>query len=83
MARLSSLGIVSAYHVKRDVPHGDEAEPTLYFQWKKEKPYHIDYCFIPHDWADRITTVEIGTYEAWHQHSDHRPLLVDIDLDND
>ena len=78
VARLADLGLVSAYHHVRGEAHGLESEATYYFHWKKERPYHIDYCFLPFDWAGRIRQVEIGNFEDWRPYSDHRPLLVDV-----
>jgi hypothetical protein len=49
-----------------------------YFQWKEQKPYHIDYCFIPEEWAPDVQCVEIGSYAEWKDYSDHRPLLVEV-----
>lgn len=78
VARLRSLGLVSAYHHIRGETHGRESEATFYLHWKQARPYHIDYCFLPHEWARMISRVEIGSFEAWRAHSDHRPLLVDV-----
>lgn len=47
---------------------------------KKEKPYHIDYCFVSEDLLDKVKEVEIGTYEKWTAHSDHSPLYIKFDL---
>jgi endonuclease/exonuclease/phosphatase family metal-dependent hydrolase len=47
---------------------------------KRERPYHIDYCFIPEPWVPSITSVEVGAYETWITASDHCPLVVDIAL---
>jgi endonuclease/exonuclease/phosphatase family metal-dependent hydrolase len=79
--RLTGLGLVSAYHHSHNEPHGRETRPTYYFHWKKDRPYHIDYCFVPQAWADKIVRVEIGSYEDWKEYSDHRPLLVEISAD--
>jgi endonuclease/exonuclease/phosphatase family metal-dependent hydrolase len=75
---LSGLGLVSAYHTHNGEPHGSETKPTYYFQWKESRPCHIDYCFLPLAWAPRLHRVEVGSYEEWRAHSDHRPLLVDL-----
>ena len=78
VARLAELGLVSAYHHYRAEPHGRETKPTFYFQWKKERPYHIDYCFLPRKWARHGLRVQVGSYETWRSWSDHRPLVVEI-----
>jgi exodeoxyribonuclease III len=78
VARLKAKGLVSAYHHHRQEPQGQELEPTFYLQWKESKPYHLDYCFLPRPWAKKIRSVDVGSYETWKEHSDHRPLLVDV-----
>ena len=78
VALLESLGLVSAYHAFRGEAHGQETRHTYYFQWKQQRPYHIDYCFIPAAWAKNVRRVEIGEYEEWKLHSDHRPLLIEL-----
>lgn len=80
VAMLSQLGLVSAYHYFHREAQGQETRPTYYFQWSKGRPYHIDYCFVPSAWAAGIRSVEVGSYEDWQRHSDHRPLLVEIAL---
>ena len=71
------LGLVSVYHHFFGEKHGAETRATFYFHWKESKPFHIDYCFIPEGWVDRLAGVEVGTFAAWRQ-SDHRPLTVDL-----
>jgi hypothetical protein len=77
--RLHELKLVSAYHYYRDEEHGHESQPTFFLHWKKARPYHIDYCFLPEAWAKCIRHVEVGSFEDWNAFSDHRPLLVEID----
>lgn len=78
--QLSGLGLVSAYHAFFDEPHGKESRPTYYFLWKQHKPFHLDYCFIPTAWLSGLRKVEVGAYQPWKSHSDHRPVVVEIDL---
>ena len=75
---LSELGLLSSYHHFFGEAQGSETRPTCYLLWNKERPYHIDYCFVPATWASRIKRVAIGSYDEWRQHSDHRPLLVEF-----
>jgi hypothetical protein len=77
---LSSLGLVSSYHHYFREQHGKESRPTIYFRWSEDKPYHIDFCFIPKSWADSLKEVTVGDYLSWKKWSDHRPLIVDVDL---
>lgn len=71
------LGLVSAYHHVHGEAFGAETRATHYFQWKEPKPFHIDYCFLPEAWLDRLGCVEVGSFEDWPQ-SDHRPLTVEL-----
>ena len=73
------LGLVSAYHHSTREAHGEETRATYYHLRKESDPFHIDYCFLPETWMDRLTGVEVGTFEEWPE-SDHRPLTVDIDV---
>ena len=77
---LAELGLVSAYHRFYDEAHGKESRPTLFLLRQEARPYHIDYCFIPETWATHLRHVEVGTFGEWAKFSDHRPLVVDIDL---
>ena len=71
------LGLVSAWHHCTGEAHGEETRATYYHLRKESDPFHIDYCFLPETWMDRLTGVEVGTFGGWPQ-SDHRPLTVDI-----
>ena len=71
------LGLVSAWHHCTGEAHGEETRATYYHLWKESDPFHIDYCFLPETWMDRLTGVEVGSFATWPQ-SDHRPLTVDI-----
>jgi len=76
--RLRDLGLVSAYHHHRKVEHGMEPEPTFYLYGHEDKPYHIDYCFLPVTWAGQLSEVTVGGYADWRGISDHRPLIAAI-----
>ena len=84
VARLDGLDMVSAYHAERGVVQGAESEPTHYWRDRaKDGPtYHIDYVFLPRPWADRMTEMWVGGFEAWCGSglSDHVPLVVDVDI---
>lgn len=74
------LGMVSAYHAFTGEKPGQETRPTLYWQFKREQPFHIDYCYLPMAWTERIVSVEVAGFEAVEGDSDHRPLSVDLSL---
>ncbi len=76
---LSDRNLVSAYHVFFSEEQGKETRPTYYFWHREDRPFHIDYIFVPTSWRPRLRNVEVGTYEAWRPKSDHVPIVVDID----
>jgi exonuclease III len=78
---LAELGLASAYHHFRGEAHGAETAPTYFHLRRREQPFHIDYCFVPRAWADRLAGVRVGTFDEWAGRSDHRPLVVDLDLE--
>jgi len=79
---LAEFGLVSAYHASRRVGLGEEPEPTLY--WRNRTAdgpsYHIDYVFIPADWAVAGFSFEVGGYADWVGNglSDHVPLVLTV-----
>jgi exonuclease III len=73
---LEGKKIFSSYHLLHKQEQGTEAHPTLYMYRHKDKPYHIDYCFVSAEMAKRLQSVEIGDYESWTKHSDHVPVIV-------
>jgi endonuclease/exonuclease/phosphatase family metal-dependent hydrolase len=75
--RLTTSGLVSAYHGDR--PFGGELDPTHYFLWKEQRPFHLDYCFVPRRWT--IESVSVGSYVEWSTLSDHRPVCVRVRAD--
>jgi exodeoxyribonuclease III len=46
----------------------------------KDKPYHIDYCFVSTDMIEKLKSVEIGEHETWSKLSDHVPLIVTFEI---
>ena len=74
--RLSEKGITSSYHLHHKQIQGSEEHPTLYLYRHKDKPYHLDYCFVSTDLADKILSVEIGDFDFWTKYSDHVPVIV-------
>jgi exonuclease III len=74
--RLGRKGITSCYHLHHNQVHGKEEHPTFYLYKHKDKPYHLDYCFVSKDMAGKIQSVEIGDHEIWTPYSDHVPVMV-------
>jgi exodeoxyribonuclease III len=80
IALLKSLALSSAYHGFFGEAQGLETRPTYYARPQRNKPFHIDYCFLPDAWMNRVTQVAVGAFDDWHGISDHRPLSVDLDF---
>jgi exodeoxyribonuclease-3 len=72
---LADRGLVSAYHSFFSEDQGKESRPTHYFWCREERPFHIDYIFLPVIWGIRTCTV--GTYKSWRPASDHVPIIVE------
>jgi exodeoxyribonuclease-3 len=72
---LEERGICSSYHLHHKQVQGKEEHPTLYMYRHKDKPYHIDYCFISAGLAEKLQSVEVGGYDFWTRYSDHVPLI--------
>ena len=79
--KLEDKGIFSTYHFQHKQTQGTEEHPTFYMYRHKDKPYHIDYCFVSSDMLDKLQSVEIGEYDYWIKYSDHVPLIVKFDND--
>ncbi|HRH48163.1 MAG TPA: hypothetical protein PLP23_05415 [Panacibacter sp.] len=75
---LEAKGIFSTYHLHHRQIKGKEQHPTQYMYRHKDKPYHLDYCFVSNDFAKKIQSVEIGAYDLWMQYSDHVPVMVTL-----
>lgn len=73
---LEDKGILSTYHLHHKQVQGMEEHPTLYMYRHQNKPYHIDYCFVSKDMAEKLLSVEIGDYHSWIKYSDHVPVIV-------
>lgn len=80
LVRMKELGLSSAYHHVTGEPAGKESRPTFYWYRDPNKPYHIDYCFVSKTWLPYVHGVTIGNREDWLGHSDHMPIIVDLQL---
>lgn len=76
---LGELGIESFYHKITREEHGKESTPTLYFQRKLARPYHIDYIFGASKFTKRIQKFELGQSHDWLTFSDHMPIYCELE----
>jgi len=78
--KLESKKIYSTYHQYFNQIQGKEEHPTLYLYRHENKPYHLDYCFASNDFIEILESVEVGTYQHWTMHSDHKPLIINFNI---
>jgi endonuclease/exonuclease/phosphatase family metal-dependent hydrolase len=78
---MTAAGLVSAYHVHKNVAQGAESEYTHNWTWKRDKPFHIDYIWLPETWSRGIT-VQVGDYDTWvgGRLSDHVPVTAEFSI---
>lgn len=74
--KLSEVGLVDTYHYLNDEKQGEESQPTFYWLFKLENPFHLDHVFAS---PGRIKTFEIGDSEKWLGLSDHMPIIFEIE----
>jgi hypothetical protein len=81
LQRFGRLGLHSAYHVHLGEPFGAETRPTYFHYRHRERPFHIDFCFVSEALLERVRHVEVGLYDDWVGAglSDHVPVIVDIE----
>ncbi|MNF90417.1 Endonuclease/Exonuclease/phosphatase family protein [compost metagenome] len=77
---LKNKNILSTYHYFHNQIQGQEKDKTLFMQRKFDRPYHIDYCFASSNLIKKLKNVEIGAYEKWTKHSDHKPLSITLEI---
>ena len=77
--KLEDKGVYSVYHKHFSQAQGKEQHPTLYLYRRRDKPYHIDYCFASLDMIEHLKSVEVGDYDFWIKYSDHVPVIVTFD----
>ncbi len=78
VGRLAALGYVSAYHHCRQRAHGREGHATFYEYRHRDRPYHLDYAFVPAGMVPRLRRVSVGQHRAWSRWSDHMPLVLEL-----
>jgi exodeoxyribonuclease III len=76
-SQLQQAGLVSAYHQFNGVAFGGEPHATHHFLRKPERPFHIDFCFVPRAWAEQRLDARVVSGPEWSALSDHFPLVVD------
>jgi exonuclease III len=79
VAELGKKDLASVYHEHFNELHGEESRHTLFMYRKKNKGYHIDYCFAPKLWIQHLRSFQLGDFDYWCKFSDHCPLIIDFD----
>ena len=78
VAHLESIGLMSASHHHFNEKHGAEKLGTYFQHNRPTLPYHLDYIFHPHAWAE-VSRVEVSEPAAWLELSDHVPVVLDVE----
>lgn len=75
---VDKLGLASAWHRQHGEKFGEETLPTHFHLWKRERPFHIDYVFVPRN--TKVASATLGTFDEFTASglSDHVPLTIDI-----
>ena len=76
---IEDLWMVSAYHHFTHEKAPKETRGTFFRARKSDKPAHIDYAYIPVRWLRRLRKVTVGDPSVWLAHSDHCPVIVEIE----
>lgn len=71
---MTSICHTSAYHLQSGELFGQESQPTFFMYRKPDRPYHIDYAYVP---KNTNFTISFGG-QNFLEHSDHLPLILDI-----
>jgi exodeoxyribonuclease III len=78
VASLAEKNIHSVYHRYLNQEQGKEKHPTFFLHRDKNKPYHLDYCFVSESLYEKVSNVEVGKFKKWIGHSDHLPVMVEF-----
>ena len=77
---LERMNIFSSYHYFKNEDQGKELTPTYFHHHKREKPFHLDYCFLSKNLMDKLVNVEVGKFEDFIEVSDHLPIILDLNV---
>ena len=76
---LDSKKIYSSYHNYYKEKQGRESKATYYHYHKKDRPFHIDFCFLSESLLAKVKNIKILKYDDWINSSDHVPIIVQTD----
>ncbi|MDH3355507.1 MAG: endonuclease/exonuclease/phosphatase family protein [Chromatiales bacterium] len=74
---LDEIGFESLYHFVSGEAQGKESSPTLYLYRKTDRPYHIDYVFVPSE-VLAGSRLKVGVHGEWLEYSDHMPVIFEV-----
>ena len=75
VSQLYDAGLCSAYHTWNQAAFGAEQWST--YTSNKGNEYHIDYCFIPQQWAAGLRKAKV-LRTPWTACSDHKPIVIEL-----
>lgn len=74
--KLSGFGLSSVYHGQEGEDHGSELTKTYFHTRNQRFGHHIDYAFLSDNTPAHL---RIGDPADWLAHSDHMPMILDIE----
>lgn len=75
-ASFLAQGLSSVYHREDQTEHGSAPTKTYFHTRNQRFGHHIDYAFLTHGVP---ASLRVGDAGDWLAHSDHMPLVLDID----
>lgn len=77
---LADFGYENVYHNRSGETSGAETGASLLWQHNADKRYLVDHAFIPRAWLQRVRDFRLGAVSEWLPHSDHVPLILELDV---
>ena len=77
---LDDAGYASLYHERTGESPGAESGATLFWYRHQDRPYLVDYAFVPRAWLPVVRRYELGDPGLWLAWSDHVPLVLDLSV---
>jgi exodeoxyribonuclease III len=77
IGQLKKFELESCYHYFSKEEYGSESEATYYHYRKRDRPFHIDYCFASKEILKETEQFYILESNDWSELSDHLPLVLE------
>lgn len=75
---LDEAGYVSVYHERSGEKQGAESGASLFWYRHQDRPYLVDYAFVPRAWLPAVRRFELGDPARWLAWGDRVPLILEL-----